>query len=96
MYIKSNGANPACARRALSGVPRQLTKAFFEQLERKLGGSLVHVCCKCNDNSALDSNALILVNEDCATLGRSWHRLMMRQPDDSLVLAIPLDKNRTV
>jgi hypothetical protein len=77
-------------------MPRQLTKAFLEELERKLGGALVHVCCKCDNNSALDSNALILVNEECPTHGRSWHRLMMRQADGSLILAIPLDKNRTV
>jgi hypothetical protein len=26
----------------------------------------------------------------CPTHGRSWHRLMMKQPDGSLILAIPL------
>jgi hypothetical protein len=55
---------------------------------------LIHVCCKCDSNSALDSNALILVNEKCATHGQSWHRLMISQPDGSLILAMPLDKSR--
>jgi hypothetical protein len=77
-------------------MPRQLTKAFLDQLEREHGGSIIHVCCKCDENSALDSNALILVNEECATHGQSWHRLMLRTPNGSLVLAIPLDKTRTV
>jgi hypothetical protein len=74
-------------------VPRQLTQAFLEQLEREHGAALVHVCCKCDNSPALDSNALILVNEVCATHGQSWHRLMMHQPDGSYILAIPLDKN---
>jgi hypothetical protein len=77
-------------------LPLQLTKSFLEQLEREHGAALVHVCCKCDPNSALDSNALILVNEECAIHGRSWHRLMLSQPDGSLVLALPLDKNRTI
>jgi hypothetical protein len=75
-------------------VPRQLTQAFLDQLEREHGAKLVHVCCECEPNRALDSNALILVNEECAVHGRSWHRLMMKMPDGSLKLAIPLDKNR--
>lgn len=77
-------------------MPRQLTKAFLEELENKLGGALIHVCCKCDIDLILDSNAMILVNEDCTTHGRSWHRLMIRQPDGSLLLAIPLDKGRAV
>jgi hypothetical protein len=77
-------------------VPRQLTEAFLEQLEREHGATLVHVCCKCDINPALDSNALILVNEECGVHGRSWHRLMLKQADESLTLAIPLDKNRKV
>jgi hypothetical protein len=77
-------------------VPQQLTKSFLEQLENQHGAKLIHVCCKCDDNSALDSNALLLMNEECPTHGRSWHRLMVSQPDGSLILALPLDKNRTV
>jgi hypothetical protein len=77
-------------------VPRQLTKEFLEQLERKHGASIVHVCCKCDENQALDSNALILVNEECPIHGRSWHRLMLKQADGSLTLAIPLDKTRAM
>jgi hypothetical protein len=80
----------------LTALPRQLTKSFLEQLEREHGAALVHVCCKCDNNSALDSNALILVNEECAIHGRSWHRLMLSQSDGSLILAMPLDKNRTI
>jgi hypothetical protein len=82
-------------RRALTALPQQLTKAFLEQLEREHGASLVHVCCMCDHDKALDSNALILVNEECPTHGRSWHRLMIKHIDGSLVLAMPLDKNRT-
>ena len=94
--IKLNRAHPPRLRRALTALPRQLTKLFLEQLEREHGATLVHVCCKCDNNSALDSNALIFVNEECATHGRSWHRLMIRQSDGSLILAMPLDKNRPV
>ena len=76
-------------------MPKQLAKSFLEQLEREHGAELVSVCCKCEKDPALDSNALILLNEDCATHGRSWHRLMIRQADGSLVLALPLDKDRS-
>jgi hypothetical protein len=65
-------------------------------LERQHGATLVHICCKCDNNTVLDSNALILVNEECAIHGQSWHRLMLSQPDGSLILALPLNKNRTV
>ena len=80
----------------VNALPRQLTKLFLEQLEREHGTTLVHVCCKCDDDSALDSNALILVNEECPTHGQSWHRLMIREADGSLRLAMPLDKKRTI
>jgi hypothetical protein len=72
----------------------RVAQSFLEQLERDYGAALVHVCCKCEEDRALESNALLLFNEDCAIHGRSWHRLMMRQPDGSLTLAMPLDKNR--
>jgi|HubBroStandDraft_4_1064222.scaffolds.fasta_scaffold289002_2 hypothetical protein len=72
----------------------KLAKSFLEQLEREHGPILVHVCCICEPDSALDSNALILFNEECPIHGRSWHRLMARQPDGSLKLAMPLDKLR--
>jgi hypothetical protein len=75
-------------------MPQQLTKAFLEQLEREHGAILVHVCCECDNNHTLDSNALILVNEECPTHGRTWHRLMMRKSDGSLILAIPINKGR--
>jgi hypothetical protein len=71
----------------------RLAKSFLEQVEHEYGASLVHVCCKCEPNGALDSNALILFNEKCPTHGYSWHRLMMRQPDGSVKLAMPLDKH---
>jgi hypothetical protein len=77
-------------------MPHQLTRAFLDQLEREHGASLVHVCCKCDVNPTLDSNALILINEECPTHRQSWHRLMMKTPDGSLVLALPLDKIREV
>ena len=77
-------------------LPQHLTKAFLEKLELEHGAILIHACCKCEPDSALDSNALILVNEECPTHGRSWHRLMISQPDGSHILAIPLDKNRAV
>jgi hypothetical protein len=89
-----NSANFPRVREALTALPRQLTKLFLEQLEREHGGILVHVCCKCDTNNALDSNALILVNEECSTHGQSWHRVMIRQADGSLILAMPLDKTR--
>ena len=92
--IKLNGANSSLERKELTALPRQLTKSFLEQLEREHGGTLVHACCKCDNNSALDSNALILVNEECAIHGQYWHRLMIREADGSLKLAMPLDKNR--
>jgi hypothetical protein len=75
-------------------MPRKLTQAFLDQLEREHGAKLVHVCCKCDVNPTLDSNALILVNEECAIHDRSWHRLMMRQSDGELILAMPLNKTR--
>jgi len=75
-------------------VPRQLTQAFLDQLEREHGATLIHVCCKCEPDKALDSNALILINETCPIHRRSWHRLMMKTPDGSLKLAMPLDKIR--
>jgi len=77
-------------------VPQQLTKAFLEELEREHGAKLVHVCCKCDGEPALDSNSLILINEECPTHGRSWHRLMLKQPDGSLMMAMPLNKNKKV
>jgi hypothetical protein len=64
--------------------------------EHDYGTALVHVCCKCEDDLILDSNALILFNEHCLTHGNSWHRLMMTQPDGSLILAMPIDKNRKI
>ena len=79
-------------QRSVFTLPRQLTQAFLEQLEREHGGSMVHVCCECDNDRALDSNALILLNEECPTHGRSWHRLMLKQPDGSLTLAMPLSK----
>jgi hypothetical protein len=79
-----------------SQLPRQLAKAFLEQLEREHGHVLIHVCCQCDSNHALDSNALILVNEICVSHGLSWHRLMMKRADGSVILAIPLDKDRTI
>jgi hypothetical protein len=75
-------------------MPRQLTTAFLEELERKHGATLIHVCCKCEIDYRLDSNALILVNETCLTHGDSWHRLMMKHSDGSLTLAMPLHKNQ--
>ena len=70
-------------------------KSFLEQLEREHGSPLLHICCKCENNTDLDSNALVLFNEECPTHGRSWHRLMAKQPDGSLKLALPLDKLRS-
>lgn len=75
-------------------MPRQLTKAFLEDLERKHGATLSHVCCRCDRDLALDSNTMILVNEECPTHGDSWHRLMLKHSDGSLTLAMPLHKNR--
>jgi hypothetical protein len=72
----------------------KLAKSFLENLEREHGAILVHVCCQCEPNCELDSNALILFNEECQSHGRCWHRLMMKQPDGSLKLALPLDKFR--
>ena len=72
----------------------RMARSFLEQLEREYGASLVHVCCQCEPDKALDSNALILFNEECHIHGNSWHRLMMRQPDGSLTLAMRLDKRR--
>jgi hypothetical protein len=69
-------------------------RSFIEQLEREHGAVLKHICCECEKNEELDSNALILFNEHCSTHGNSWHRLMMAQADGSLILAMPLDKNR--
>jgi hypothetical protein len=69
-------------------------KSFLEQLEREHGATLAYICCRCEDNRELDSNVLILFNRECPVHGRSWHRLMVRQPDGSLKLALPLDKQR--
>ena len=68
----------------------------MEQLEREYGAALIHICCKCEKDEDLESNALILFNEYCSTHGNSWHRLMLAQADGSFILAMPVDKNRKI
>jgi len=48
-----------------------VTQAFVDQLARDTGATLVFVCCKCDPRPALDSNALMLFNEECSAHGRS-------------------------
>jgi hypothetical protein len=66
------------------------TKAFIEQLEREHGATHVHICCECDGQPNVDSKTRLLFNEECPTHGRAWHRLMIRQPNGSLVHAMPL------
>jgi hypothetical protein len=52
--VKLNGAHPPRLRSTLIVMPlSKLAKSFLEQLEREHGAILVHICCKCEPDSAL-------------------------------------------
>ncbi len=52
-----------------------------------------YVCCHCEPDDRLDSNALFLIRKVCRSHGECWHRRMMVGPDGQKKLAAPVRRN---
>jgi hypothetical protein len=71
---------------------RFLPREVIAEIEKEHGGTLVLVCCLCQQAGLVD-NALVLINQRCPIHSIGWHRPFLKMADGSLKSVPELERD---